>query len=135
MRTQIDIFTRPYCEHCEKAKAQIMASDPASHGVTVNVHDAGEDSAIKQVPLIIIGDEPQIDGYYASAIEQALSNLYASLSPEVPDEETPPDETESEIVITQPPVIQASVASSPRAAVVVIAAILGFLAYRAMTAR
>jgi len=135
VRPIIDIFTRVGCAACEKAKEQILASNPASHGVTVNVHDAGEDSAIKQVPLIIIGDEPQIDGYYPSAIDQALSNLYASLSPEVPAEDTPPDETEPEIVITQPPVIQASVASSPRAAVVVIAAILGFLAYRAMTAR
>ena len=135
MRPIIDIFTRPYCEACSKAKEQILASNPASHVVTVNVQDAGEDSAIRQVPLIIIGDEPQIVGYNASAIEQALSNLYAALSPEVVDEELPADETEPEIVIAQPPVIQASAVSTSRTAVVVIAAILGFLAYRAMSAR
>lgn len=102
MRAIIDIFTRDYCDACSKAEAQVNASNPASHGVVVNTHDAGEDSSIKTVPLLVIGDTT-VQGYVPDQIDAALMDLYNSLSP--PVDTTPPDPT--------PPVDTPPVATPP----------------------
>ena len=133
MRPIIDVFTRQYCEACEKAKAQINASNPSSHGVTLNIHDVdAEQSGLKIVPVVIIGDTT-IEGYKSAEIDQALSSLYSSLTPEVKDETPPDPQPDPPVVDDLPPapiVTDQPYASSPggvsRPLVVGVFALLGF---------
>lgn len=92
MSNTIDIYSRQYCDACAKAEALVTASDPASHGVVLTMHDVSDDMSVKVVPLLVIGDTT-VQGYNEGQINAALSTLYGSPAPMTPPDPTDPGTT------------------------------------------